>query len=51
MDSVGVIKNAESEPFCGYAVAGVIKKLFTKLSDPVVPYSTYNKIMALQGIK
>ena len=51
MESVGVLKETETGPYCGYAVAGVIKKIFTKLSEPIVPYATYNKIMSLQGIK
>ena len=32
MESVGVLKETETGPYCGYAVAGVIKKIFTKLS-------------------
>lgn len=47
----GVLSEPETGPYCGYAVAGVIKKIFTKLQQPIVPYTTYNKIMALQGIK
>ncbi len=31
MDKVGVLKPTENGMFCGYAVAGVIKKIFTKL--------------------
>ncbi len=51
MTAVGVLKQPETGPYCGYAVAGVVKKLFTKLDHPIVPYATYNKVMALQGIK
>ena len=51
MTVVDVLKEPESGPYCGYAVAGVIKKIFTKLDHPIVPYATYNKVMALQGIK
>lgn len=32
MDSVGVLQETETGTYCGYAVAGVIKKIFTKLS-------------------
>ena len=40
--------------YSGFAIAGVVKKFFTKLLVPVVPYSVYNSILgmlAVSGIK
>jgi hypothetical protein len=35
--------------YSGFAIAGVVKKFFTKLTTPVVPYIVYNSILALLG--
>jgi hypothetical protein len=40
--------------YSGFAIAGVVKKFFTKLVAPVVPYGVYNSILgmlAVSGIK
>lgn len=34
----------------GYVIAGVIKKIFTNLAEPIFPYSIYEKIMSINGI-
>jgi hypothetical protein len=34
----------------GYVVAGVIKKIFTNLAEPIIPYAVYEKIMNINGI-
>jgi hypothetical protein len=34
----------------GYVVAGVIKKIFTNLTEPIIPYVIYDKIMNIHGI-
>ena len=39
-DSLRNIQN-----YSGYAVAGVVKKFFTKLTVPIVPYVLYIKLM------
>jgi hypothetical protein len=31
----------------GYVVAGIIKKIFTNLTEPIIPYALYDKIMKL----
>jgi hypothetical protein len=36
MSAVSPLKNIDE--FSGYAVAGVVKKFFTKLTTPIVPY-------------
>ena len=36
MPVVGPLKNIDEHS--GYAVAGVVKKFFTKLTIPIVPY-------------
>lgn len=33
--------------YSGYAYAGVVKKFFTKLINPIVPYEIYDKIMMI----
>lgn len=33
--------------YSGYAYAGVVKKFFTKLVNPIVPYEIYDKIMMI----
>lgn len=33
--------------YSGYAVAGVVKKFFTKLTKPLVPFSLYTKLLAI----
>jgi hypothetical protein len=33
--------------YSGYAIAGVVKKFFTKLIVPVVPYAVYKSILAM----
>lgn len=38
------------EKYSGYAIAGVIKKFFTKLHKPIVPVAVYNWIMGLKSI-
>jgi hypothetical protein len=35
------------EDFSGYSYAGVVKKFFTKLVNPIVPYAVYDRIMAI----
>jgi len=35
--------------YSGFAIAGVVKKFFTKLTSPVVPYPVYNSMLALLG--
>ena len=37
----------ETGVFSGYAIAGVIKKFFTNLEIPIVPYKIYNKVISL----
>lgn len=37
------LKNLDE--YSGYAVAGVVKKFFTKLEHPIVPYSLYIKLL------
>ena len=37
------LKNIDE--YSGYAVAGVVKKFFTKLATPIVPYTLYNKLL------
>lgn len=39
------LKNIEE--FSGYAIAGVIKKFFTKLTTPIVPFALYNKLLSI----
>ena len=31
--------------YSGYAVAGVVKKFFTKMLEPIVPYALYSKLL------
>jgi hypothetical protein len=45
MQEKDTFKNVEQ--FSGFAFAGVIKKFFTKLNPPIVPYSSYNKLLAM----
>jgi hypothetical protein len=33
--------------YSGYAVAGVVKKFFTKLLTPIVPYALYSKLLSI----
>lgn len=33
--------------YSGYAYAGVVKKFFTKLINPIVPYEVYDRIMMI----
>lgn len=33
--------------YSGYAIAGVVKKFFTKLLHPIVPYSLYIKLLSI----
>ena len=33
--------------YSGFALAGVIKKFFTKLTTPIVPYKVYNHIISI----
>ena len=35
------------EEYTGYSLAGVVKKFFTKLTQPIVPYQVYNRIMGV----
>lgn len=51
MTEVGPLRVPETGIYSGYAIAGVAKKIFTKLDEPIVPYKTYNEIMALTAIK
>lgn len=51
MKEIGGLRVPETGVYSGYAVAGVIKKFFTKLHDPIVPYKTYNYIMSLTDLK
>ena len=39
------LKNIDE--FSGYAVAGVVKKFFTKLASPIVPYTLYTKLLTI----
>ncbi len=43
MPNIGLLKNIDEHS--GYAIAGVIKKFFTKLSVPIISYEIYNEIM------
>ena len=45
MNPEDTLKNIDEHS--GYAVAGVVKKFFTKLSSPIVPYSLYSKLLAI----
>lgn len=33
--------------YTGYSYAGVVKKFFTKLINPIVPYEIYDRIMMI----
>jgi hypothetical protein len=33
--------------YSGFAIAGVVKKFFTKLVAPVVPYNVYTSILGM----
>jgi RhoGAP domain len=33
--------------YSGFALAGVIKKFFTKLTTPIVPYKVYNHLLSI----
>lgn len=48
MTSVVPIKNLED--YSGFAIASVVKKFFTKLNIPIIPYDIYNEIMNLSTI-
>lgn len=50
LQKVEILKKYETKHYSGYAVAGVIKKFFTKLDKPIVPYAVYNWIMGLKAI-
>ena len=39
------------EEYTGYSIAGVIKKFFTKLTLPIVPYAVYDRIMGVVSVK
>lgn len=39
------LKNIEE--YSGYAIAGVVKKFFTKLTNPIVPFVLYNKLLSI----
>lgn len=43
MPNVGLLKNIDDHS--GYAIAGVVKKFFTKLKVPIISYEIYNEIM------
>jgi hypothetical protein len=43
MTSVAPLKNIDE--YSGYAIAGVAKKFFTKLTVPIISYEIYNEIM------
>jgi len=49
MPGVGLLKNIDDHS--GYAVAGVVKKFFTKLSVPIISYEIYNQIMTTDKIE
>ena len=34
----------------GYVISGVIKKFFTNLTEPIIPYEVYDKIMSINGV-
>jgi hypothetical protein len=51
MREAGVLGPGKSGPRCGYAVAGVIKKFFTRLTEPLIPYATYNKVMGYTSVR
>lgn len=40
---------AKVKEYSGYAYAGVVKKFFTKLVQPIVPYEVYDRIMRIVG--
>lgn len=48
MPNVGLLKNIDEHS--GYAVAGVVKKFFTKLKVPIISYGIYNEIMTTEKI-
>lgn len=41
----------ETGMYSGYSISGVIKKFFTMMKTPIVPYKVYNKILNLGPIK
>ena len=51
LTKVGTLKMPETDMYSGYAIAGVIKKFFTSLEIPIVPYRIYNKVISLDKIK
>jgi hypothetical protein len=40
MSTISILKNIHE--YSGYAIAGVVKKFFTKLTVPIIPYEIYN---------
>jgi len=36
--------------YSGFAIAGVVKKFFTKLLAPIVPYNVYTSILGMFAI-
>lgn len=49
MTTLTPLKNIDEHS--GYAVAGVVKKFFTKLSTPIIPYDVYNEIMKVSSVE
>lgn len=51
IEELGKLNDGEElrniEEYSGYAIAGVVKKFFTKLIAPVVPYAVYNSILTM----
>lgn len=37
----------KAKEYSGYAFAGVVKKFFTKLLSPIVPYEVYDRVMMI----
>ena len=49
MSTVACLKNMDE--YSGYAIAGVAKKFFTKLTVPIISYEIYAEIMQTTDIQ
>ena len=51
IEEMGKLNDGEELPklaeYSGFAIAGVVKKFFTKLVAPVVPYTVYTSILGM----
>lgn len=45
MEAGDQLKNIEE--YSGYAIAGAVKKFFTHLLTPIVPYALYSKLLTI----